>query len=340
MNAESDETSRRLAGDVVVIQRNPASGSGRSRRKLHELVRELRNRSWRLRMFHSRTQLDSFVQQEQDAASIHCLVAAGGDGTVSSLVNRHPHIPVAVLPMGTENLIARHLKMPSSGTAVARTIDAGHYREFDTVQILGHQTMDQDATANQRFLIMASAGIDAEIVHRLHAGRTGHIRHWSYIRPILSSLLKYDRPLIRVTDTVANRTFTGHQVIVSNFREYGLNARFNPDADPTDNQLDVCVFQGTTLVQTLSWLLCSLFRTQTGRHIVRFRSNHVRLTATEDPASHTDTGPGAAAIRIPLQADGDPAGHLPAEFKVNASTMRLLIPPPPARPTDRDPETT
>lgn len=317
MNRAADSSPGQVEGDIVVIQRNPRSGSGQRRRMLHDLIRELRHRRYRVRMFHRRSRLDAYLQEERVAPNLRCVVAAGGDGTVSSLVNRHPGVPVAVLPMGTENLIARHLKIPGSGSGLAEIIDAGQYREFDTAQ-----------AGDQQFLIMASAGIDADVVHRLHAGRTGHIRHWSYLPPIIRSLWHYHGRMIGVLDQDTGKSITGSLAVVSNFREYGLNTRLNPDADPTDGQLDVCVFQGTAKRQMVAFLVRSLFRTQTGPDVVRFRSRHVSLLTADSLVS--DPASAAATPRIPLQSDGDPTGVLPVEITINPSAMRLLIQPPSA----------
>ena len=51
-----------------------------------------------------------------------CLVAVGGDGTVSALLNEHPGVPLTVLPAGTENLVARHFGLRKDPDELARTI--------------------------------------------------------------------------------------------------------------------------------------------------------------------------------------------------------------------------
>ena len=40
-------------------------------------------------------------------AGCRCLVAVGGDGTVSDLLNERPSVPLTVLAAGTENLVAQ-----------------------------------------------------------------------------------------------------------------------------------------------------------------------------------------------------------------------------------------
>ena len=59
------------------------------------------------------------------------LVAAGGDGTVADLVNRFPDVPLAILPLGTENLLARHVGIACDGRLVAEMIARGETRRID-----------------------------------------------------------------------------------------------------------------------------------------------------------------------------------------------------------------
>ena len=225
--------------EFVVIQRNPTAGAGTSRRILLDLVKELRKQIFGVRMFSDRDRLDAFVTSEQIGSRIRCLVAAGGSGTVADLVNRHPKHPIAVLTMGTENLIARHLNIPRYGSVVADTIQKGHVQPFDTTQ-----------AENRQYLLMASAGIDADVVHRLHATRSGNIRHWTYIRPILQAFASYYFPEITVTDVQTEKTVTGSYVIVSKFKECGFNLKLTPNADAIDGWLDARVFQGTSVTRS------------------------------------------------------------------------------------------
>jgi len=297
--------STKVSGDLVVIQRNPTSGSGRGRTALRELIRQLRNRGYCVRLFANRGRLDDFVQRVGGKRQIRCLVAAGGDGTVRDLLNRHPERPIAVLPMGTENLVARHLQIPCNGAIVADVVDRGQTSLFDTAE-----------SGSERFLIMASAGFDADVVHRLHARRGGNIHHWSYIWPILSSIAGYRFPQIRVENIDTGESVVGTYAIVGNFKEYGLNLKLTPAASPLDGQLDVCVFTSQSAARSVVHFLCSFFRAQQGESVVRFQAQHVRLSPAE---RSTDDS------QIPLQTDGDPAEFLPVDLRVLPASMQLLV---------------
>jgi len=294
---------RHLPNDrkLVVIQRNPTSGSGRLSKQLQILIRDLRKAGFRVRLFANRDRFDSFVRTPEVHAAIRCLVAAGGDGTIASLANRHAEIPIATLPMGTENLVARHLNVPKCGSTVATLIQEGSVRTFDTAMI-----------NDQRFLLMASVGLDADVVDRLHAARTGNIGRHSYAKPILQSFLGFPFPKFSVHSLDGELLAEGSHVIATNIPEYGFRMPFCPDADCHDGQLDVRVFRQSGRFATLMHALRTRFgfadRTS---EVARFQTAAVEIRSDS---------PNSTA-----QCDGDPAGHCPVQIHIDPHSMSLVV---------------
>src|SRR5262245_42988674 len=195
----------------VAIQRNPRSGTGKGRDWLLDLVRELRRLGLRPRMFKNRQRMDAWLAQPAIREQLACIVAAGGDGTVADVFNRHPGIRLAILPLGTENLLARFLGIPHSGKGVAKLIATGHVRVLDLCQM-----------GQRRFALMASAGFDAEVVRRLHSSRHGHISRRTYIQPTLEAVRKYEYPEIRVWVDGASAAEPARLAMVVNVPIYAL----------------------------------------------------------------------------------------------------------------------
>ena len=289
------------ARKLVVIQRNPTSGSGRGAKQLLILIRELRRSGYRVRLFADRERFDSFVETVSATTSIRCLVAAGGDGTIASLASRHSQFPIATLPMGTENLMARHLHISKCGTTVAQLIARGLTRRFDTAFI-----------NDQRFLIMASIGVDSEVVRRLHAARRGNIRHLSYVKPILLSFLRYTFPRLSVYSADGELLAEGSHVIAANIPEYGFRMPFCPKASADDGALDIRVFQRFGRFATMwhavrTWMGFS----DSVNELIRFQADEIEVRST---------APSTAA-----QFDGDPAGSCPVRIAVSPASMTLLV---------------
>ncbi len=285
----------------VAIQRNPQSGAGPKRKQILELVRHLRRLGIRPRVFTDRERLEKRLQQPQSRQELVCIVAAGGDGTVGDVINRFPGLPVAVLPLGTENLLARYLGVPRSGRAVAELIQAGRTRRLDLGELNG-----------RRFALMASFGFDADIVHRTDARRTGHITKWNYLQPIWQSLRKYGHPELRVYVDGADTPVTARWAVVANLPAYALRLRIAASARGDDGLLDLRLFQRGSAFQMLRYF----YKVLVGAHE---RLQDVQVARAGRIRIESD-------LPAPIQVDGDPAGRTPAEIRVLPGELEVIVP--------------
>jgi YegS/Rv2252/BmrU family lipid kinase len=286
----------------VAIQRNPTSGSGRSRGVLLDLVRRLKEHGIRPRLFSRRERLAEVLADPKRRDELLCVVAAGGDGTVDDVINRYPGLPMTVCPLGTENLFAKYLGLPRDGRAVADAIAARMTRRFDLCTLNG----------GRRFAIMASFGFDADVVRRTHSRRRGHISKLSYLRPILESFARYRYPSLRLYVDDAAEPLAGGLAIVSNLPMYAMRLPFARSAVPDDGLLDVRVFERPGRWQLLRYAW-SLVRNRHERlpHVRSFRARSIRVE-TDEP--------------VPVQADGDPAGFTPVEIRVLPAELTVIAP--------------
>ena len=286
----------------VAIQRNPSSGAGQRTQPMRDLIRHLRILGITPRLYSRRTDFDAAVTDPQRRPHLIAAVAAGGDGTILDLVNRHPHLPLCLLPLGSENLLAQHLKIPRNGIEVAEIIARGHRRRLDLGRLNG-----------RLFLIMASVGFDAEVIHRVHAERKGgHVRHTSYIGPILKSLWSFQPQTLRVTVDDSPVVYEGQLAVVANLSSYALHIGVVPTANGSDGVLDARLFTA---------------RTRTG--LLRRILSVLRGTHEHDPAVTRLTGRKfriESDTPILLQADGDPAGTTPAEITIEPLAVEFIVP--------------
>lgn len=284
----------------VAIQRNPMSGSGR-RRPLLDFVRALRRLGLHPRLYSQRTHLDQALADPDRRAALHALVAAGGDGTVLDVLNRHPGAPIGILPLGTENLVARQFGIPRDGAAAAGIVAAGRTFPLDLGRI-----------ADRRFAIMASAGFDAAVIHDAHAARTGHIGRSHYFWPIARTSWVFGFPELLVYPDDAATPLSGRMVIAANLSSYALGLPMVPTARGDDGLLDVRIFQHRStfhLLRDLSMVMSGLHERSAG--IVRLRVHRLRIESQTPVA---------------VQADGDPAGTTPCTLSVEPAAVQLFVP--------------
>jgi len=245
-------------------------------------------------------------------ARCRCLVSAGGDGSLGDVVNELAELaspdaaPLVPLAVGNENLFARQFAYPDRPAELARVI--GHGRP---------QRLDAATVGGRWFTLMASAGLDADVVHRMAAWRQAgetlrRVRRVSYLGRILASIRGYGYPTVRL-EADDGRVAEGAHAFAFNLPQYGMNLGIAPDADGADGMLDWVVFERRGLMSLLRYGAAVVFhrhRKLPGVHTGRAAS----LRLTGDPAG-------------PVQADGDPAGHLPLELETRPGALRLLTPP-------------
>jgi len=288
-----------MSDRLVVIQVNRKAGTGRRHANVRALISRLRTHGFRVRPFSKPDRLDQFLAEI--ALRPWCIVAGGGDGTVGSILNRFPDIPVAILPAGTENLLAKYLRVPVSGREIADVIAAGHVRRLDLGIASGH-----------RFTLMASAGFDADVVHRLDAVRTGSISKFTYVQPILASLRNYRHPPLRVVVDGFGEALPARLVLVFNLPAYARGLPVASGARGDDGVLDLRVFERGSGFQMIRYCYKVAIGSHEALSDVRvIRARQVRIESDEP---------------VPLQLDGDPAGTTPVDISVEAGAAQFLVP--------------
>jgi diacylglycerol kinase (ATP) len=297
---------------TVLIGLNPFAGARDpgKRERVEQLRQRLQTLGFRSEIVTNRQALAEQAADECRQGRLSAVVAAGGDGTASDLVNRtEPGVPIALLPLGTENLLARYLGMPRDPAGVAQIIAAGESISLDV------------GRANGRlFLLMAGCGFDGEVVRRLHAARDGHITQWSYAKHILDSIRTYQYPQFRVTcrlsgsdfETPIEHSITARWAFVSNLPKYAGGLSFSPGAMGDDGRLDLCTFQGGSFWSGIRYL----FGVLTRRH--QSMGDCVMARATQLVFE--------AAEPVPYQLDGDPGGWLPLTIDVLPRRMTVIVP--------------
>jgi diacylglycerol kinase family enzyme len=306
---------------VVVVLINPKAGSGRGRHKIQELIARLQAESIRVEVEGDLAQAVASAEAAKREGSLAALVGAGGDGTIGELANRvTPGLPLAILPLGTENLVARHLGVYGPTKSLCDAIATGCTALLDA------------GRANGRvFLLVASCGFDAQVVARLAEGRKGHISHLDYLLPLVKSVLDYRFPEFEVVCSTAcvgvervdqpelpqarcgDQTHRARWAFVFNLPRYGLGIPIAPQADGTDGLLDVRLYENGSVWHVVRYLAAATCGYQD--KLADFRAIRARKLSLH---SHE---------RVPLQLDGDPAGYLPAEIEVLPKYVRFVVPP-------------
>lgn len=314
-----------LGQRTVLISVNPKAGRKSPREKAERLKLVLVKKGFNAEIH---TDLDIVSQRANslfENSKLQALVGVGGDGTAAELTNRTlPGVPITLLPSGTANLIAKYLKLPFNPDRSADMIASG-------------STISLDAgKANGRlFLVMISAGIDAEIVRLVHASREAnyrnqtkkgaHISYLSYLKPIFRTVNRYKYHNVQTKIQYGNPVETTSDAIVGkwsfvfNLPRYGWGLPLVPQCVGNDNELDYCIFQGGKLFTALFDVACA-----------QFFSMHRFLPNTKIGRGSRfliDVDPNEKLVdAVPYQIDGDPGGVLPVEVEIEPNRFTALAP--------------
>lgn len=296
----------------VVVFTSPKAGSGAAREQIPRLESLLRSASISSVKLSDPERIRPLCDQARTNGDPQPIfVAAGGDGTLSLIAaNCDPDTPLVPMPMGTENLLARHFRQTNQADDVFRTIRSGKMHQIDAGEANG-----------RLFLIMVTAGFDADVVRRVHLRRKGHISRWSYLRPIFQSLRSYRFPEIRVSRLESSGELTENVIdshsagwaMAFNFPCYGGGLNIEPDAVGDDGALDLITFKGQSILSGLSYVLRIPFKRHLRhRHVRREKAVEVRFESSE---------------RVAYELDGDYVGRLPLQIRTLPGRVRLLVPP-------------
>ena len=232
------------------------------------------------------------------------VIAAGGDGTLCEVINGlvPSELPLAFLPLGTTNVFALEAGIPFNVERACALALEGEPRAV----CLGK-------AGETRFLLMAGAGFDAEVVSRVSLPLKRRVGKLAYLAAAATTLLRWPPKPVEV-QLEDGTTHSGYGVIIGNGRLYGGPFSVTPRASLEEESLDVCLFLRPGRLQMVR---CAAI-VAAGGHL---DAPHARcFTAREVKVK----GEGVA-----VQIDGDYLGLLPMTFHAVAGELMLVLPPRP-----------
>ncbi len=292
----------------IKIIANPISGRGRAGRLARNVADELRRRGCEVDLAETKKAGDARVLAG-DVAGYDAICAVGGDGTINEVANGLPAQPppLGVIPAGTANVLSVELGIRRTPAEMARIIAEGSERTWD---------LGVERVSGRKFLLFASAGYDATVVHLFHRRRTGPIQMWQYVWWGLRSIIDYVVPRLTVELDGREVTRDAAWVQISNVSAYGGPLVFTPHARVDDGVFEVMVQHARHHRDVLRMFWAALIQYYLGieyrMHDVTFhRAKRVRVTSDAN---------------VPVQVDGDPSGYLPIDCEIVPGGQKVLAP--------------
>ncbi len=217
----------------IVFIVNPVSGAGRQKRIREVVDRYLDKSKYNSKVLftEARGHASTLARQavEQGAAVV---VAVGGDGTVNEVGQGlvESDTALAIIPTGSGNGLARHLKLPMNFRKAIEIINQGNRQKIDTATLNG-----------SLFVNVAGVGFDAHVARKFEqADKRGF---FSYFSISTAAYRKY-KPK-KYTISIDGKVFKRRALMISfaNSSQFGNNTTIAPKASLDDGLIDVCILR-------------------------------------------------------------------------------------------------
>lgn len=221
---------------------------------------------------------------EQD---VDLVLGLGGDGTITAIATglAHSKVPVALLPAGTGNLLARNLDVPLDLMPALRVAYTGRTRPIDLMSVSLGRGEQQIST------VMCGTGWDAEMMDVSERSKS-RLGWGAYALQAVKTMRQHPLRMRVQVDDGPEFSFYGRTCLIANVGTLVGGLTLLPESEPDDGLLEVMVFDPTTLADYA--------RTSWG--ILRSRPN------AEDPARTLLRGTKVVVSTHrarPRQIDGD-----------------------------------
>jgi len=240
------------------------------------------------------------AREAKDSGTYDLVIAAGGDGTMNEVLNGlMPDPPkMAILPLGTSNVLARALRIPLHPLKAAEAILSGSSRKIDV------------GVANGRyFAIMLSCGYDAYAIEKTNLKVKRFTRKYAYIWAGVKSTVRFHAPRVRIVADGRRMENDTLIVVISNAHLYGGDYQLTPNAKIDDGLFDVFVYKGSSVVRLLYYGLRIMAHLPVNfPDTVRFRARELELSADR---------------RVLYQGDGDLFGELPVRISILPRSLEV-----------------
>ena len=231
------------------------------------------------------------------------VIAAGGDGTVNEVASAlwGSEVPLAIIPCGSGNGLARSIGIPQDVEKASRMITEGNFAKIDRGELNGRP-----------FYCTCGLGFDAEVSMKFASERRrGKI---TYIKTAFREFANYKPKKYTLVTENGSNDFEALLMAVCNCPQYGNNAYIAPEAQLTDGWLDITIVRSGDIVNEVKAGV-ELFSGKLNKNILvdTFKVKNAKIVLHEPQPLHIDGEP--------LEADGE------LDIRCAERDLNVVVPP-------------
>jgi YegS/Rv2252/BmrU family lipid kinase len=246
------------------------------------------------------------IVRDAVASGFDMFVAVGGDGTVSGVVEGlgGAPAPVAIVPAGTGNLVARELGIPLDPVKAAGLVAGPHTT----------RTIDAMRVGESVYVLNIGVGISSATVRDTKNESKRRFGRAAYVGTGLREMLGFRPCYFTVTVDGRDTVLRATEVTVANCDFIGdIPWPWAPEILPDDGRLDVCLVLVPTVAESI----------RSGLRVMRHRRKPVPNVRWLRARRSVRIEPNR---RLPVQGDGDLIGETPVEVTVLPGAVNVIVP--------------
>lgn len=209
------------------------------------------------------------------------VIAVGGDGTINNIAKYmvNTGIMFGIVPQGSGNGLARHLRIPLNNVKALKIINKLHRKNIDA-----------GMANDQFFLNVAGAGFDAHVSWMFaNAPKRGF---WSYTKITLNEFAKYNPQSYELIVDGKLITRDAFIICVANGSQYGNNAYIAPHANLDDGLFDISILKPFRIHQMpVIGMEMFLKKYNNSRYVDTLRGENIIIKRAHDGVFNIDGEP-------------------------------------------------
>lgn len=218
---------------------NPISGTGKQAKAFSALKEHLNASLFDAEIKESSKKGDiTRLANEAVISGADAVIVVGGDGTINEAIQTLAGTKTAlgIIPIGSGNALARHLKIPISIKKSIHRINQFKTKKIDTAQLNSHT-----------FVSLAGVGFDAQVAKKFSLGKKRGL--WNYIKITIREYFNYSEKEYDFDLDGKRMHAKAFMIVFANANQFGNNLVISPEGIIDDGYLDVCIVRRPKVYQ-------------------------------------------------------------------------------------------
>lgn len=266
----------------IVFIINPISGVGRQKTAEDAIRKHLDHSKFSYEIIttkyaHHATE----IARNAAIAKIDIVVAMGGDGSANDVAQGllNSETVMGIIPVGSGNGLARHLKIPISLEKSIQIINSENFTKIDT------------ATINEKlFISIAGLGFDAYVAEEFAKCKRRGFR--SYSKTVFTKFIGYQPSHFKINFDGREIQRTAIVVSFANSDQFGYNASIAPKASINDGFIDLVIVSPVSFFRGILLLGKLFFKTiESSSKVEIYKAKEIKVEVSNNVSCHIDGDP-------------------------------------------------